>query len=130
MSGVLFLLRSGSWALAMVVFTASIVVPMTKLVCLTYLLLTTRRSSHVHLEERTQLYRALEFVGRWSMLDVYVVTILSVLVQLKGFATIYPMPGALAFGAVVVLTMLATQSFDPRLMWDAATLQRQKCAAT
>lgn len=120
MSGVLYLVASGSWPLALIVFIASILVPTAKLLCLTYLLVTTQRGSATGRQQRARLYRALEFVGRWSMLDIYVVTILSVLVQLKGLANIYPMPGTLAFGAVVVLTMLATHSFDPRLIWDTS----------
>ena len=120
MSGIVFLFRSGSWALALIVFIASIFVPLAKLICLTYLLITIARKKYTKRLHRTRLYRVLEFVGRWSMLDVYVVTLLSVLVQLKGLANIHPMPGAMAFGAVVVLTMMATLSFDPRLIWDAA----------
>ena len=95
--------------------------PLAKLVCLTYLLITIGRRKTTQRLYRTRLYRILEFVGRWSMLDVYVVTLLSVLVQLKGLANIHPMPGAMAFGAVVVLTMMATLYFDPRLIWDAAS---------
>lgn len=125
MSGILFLLGSGSWALAAIVFIASIFVPLAKLICLTYLLVTIHKGKPTKRLHRTRLYRMLEFVGRWSMLDVYVVTLLSVLVQLKGLANIYPMPGAMAFGAVVVLTMMATLSFDPRLIWDAALDQHQ-----
>jgi paraquat-inducible protein A len=121
MSGIIFLFKSGSWALAIIVFVASIFVPLAKLICLTYLLITIGRRKTTQRLYRTRLYRILEFVGRWSMLDVYVVTLLSVLVQLKGLANIHPMPGAMAFGAVVVLTMMATLSFDPRLIWDAAS---------
>lgn len=120
MSGILFLFKSGSWVLATIVFIASIFVPLAKLISMTYLLITIRNNQRSKRRNRTQLYRLLEFVGRWSMLDVYVVTLLSVLVQLKGLANIYPMPGAMAFGAVVVLTMMATLSFDSRLIWDAA----------
>lgn len=119
MSGVMYLIASGSWPLALIVFIASIVVPACKLLFLTYLLIATHRRVATGQLQRARLYRALEFVGRWSMLDIYVVTILSVLVQLNGLANIYPMPGTLAFAAVVVLTMLATHSFDPRLIWDA-----------
>lgn len=126
MSGIVFLFTSGSWALAAIVFIASIFVPLAKLICLTYLLMTIKRRKTSKRLNRTRLYRILEFVGRWSMLDVYVVTLLSVLVQLKGLANIYPMPGAMAFGAVVVLTMMATISFDPRLIWDAASNRSNK----
>ena len=72
------------------------------------------------LRERTELFRLLEFVGRWSMLDIYVVALLVALVRLRALATMDAGPGALAFGAVVVLSMLAAHAFDPRLLWDAA----------
>ena len=118
MSGVMVLLNSGSWPLALLVFFASIVVPLAKLLSLATLLLSVRYSWRTQLLERTRLYRLLEFIGRWSMLDIYVLTLLVALVQLRALATIEPRPGAIAFGAVVVLTMLAARSFDPRLMWD------------
>jgi paraquat-inducible protein A len=126
MSGVMYLIASGSWPLALIVFIASILVPACKLLFLTYLLIATQRRAATGQLQRARLYRALEFVGRWSMLDIYVVTILSVLVQLNGLANIYPMPGTLAFAAVVVLTMLATQSFDPRLIWDATPVRQTR----
>lgn len=119
MSGIIYLCRSGSWILGFIVFVASILVPLAKLVSLTYILVTVRQKNTHHKAFRTRLYRILEFIGPWSMLDIYVVTLLSVLVQLKSVANILPMPGAIAFGAVVVTTMLATHSFDPRLIWDA-----------
>ena len=130
MSGILFLFRSGSWVLATIVFIASIFVPLSKLVCLTYLLLSIKHKASSNRLDRTRVYRVLEFVGQWSMLDVYVVTLLSVLVQLKGLANIHPMSGALAFGAVVVLTMMATLSFDPRLIWDAGTVDPETPSQT
>ncbi|WP_221048165.1 paraquat-inducible protein A [Methylogaea oryzae] len=118
MSGVVYLWVSGSWPLAALVFFASIVVPLVKLASLTFLLVSVQRDSAWRPLERTKLYRLLEFIGRWSMLDVYVITILSALVQLRSLATISAGPGAIAFGAVVVLTMLASKAFDPRLIWD------------
>lgn len=108
----------GSWVLALLVFVASIVVPLSKLLVLSFLLVSVQRRSSRHLLQRTRLYRMLEVVGRWSMLDIYVITWLTALVQMQSFANITPGPGAMAFGAVVVLTMRATQCFDPRLMWD------------
>jgi paraquat-inducible protein A len=119
MSGVVYLATHGSWPVALVIFFASILVPLAKMFALTLLLVTTQRRSRWRLSERTQLYRVVEFVGRWSMVDVYVVAILVALVQLGPLASISPAPGAIAFGAVVVLTMFAAESFDPRLMWDA-----------
>lgn len=120
LSGVAYLWHSGSWPLAALVFFASILVPMGKLLILTGLLVSVERRSVRYRRLRTRLYRLLEFIGRWSMLDIYVVTLLSALVQLQSLASITPMPGALAFGAVVVLTMLAAMAFDPRLIWDTA----------
>ena len=120
MSGVVYLLTHGSWPIALVIFFASVLVPLAKMISLSLLLITTQRGSHWRLPDRTRLYRAVEAVGRWSMVDVYVVAILVALVQLDALATIVPRGGAVAFGAVVVLTMIAAESFDPRLMWDAA----------
>lgn len=118
-SGVLFLWHSGSWPLALLVFVASIVVPLFKLLALALLLVSVQFNWTRHRHARTGLYQGLESIGRWSMLDIYVVTMLSALVQIQSLATISAGPGALAFGGVVVLTMLATLHFDPRLMWDA-----------
>jgi paraquat-inducible protein A len=118
MSGVAYLWHSGSWHLALVVFIASVLVPLAKMLCLTILLISVQRGWTERALERTRLYRVLEFIGPWSMLDVYVVTILVALVQLKSLATIQPGPAAAAFGAVVVLTMFAAMAFDPRLLWE------------
>lgn len=120
MSGILYLWSTGSWVLAVIVFVASIFVPLVKMVALLSLLLSVHFRITSYLHARTRLYRVLETIGRWSMLDVYVVAVLVTLVQLQTLAQITPAAGALAFAAVVVLTMLATMSFDPRLMWDAA----------
>lgn len=118
MSGVVYLWHSGSWHIALVVFIASIVIPLAKMFSLTYLLISVQLGWTHRPMERTRLYRVLEFVGPWSMLDVYVVMILVALVQLKALATIQPGPAAAAFGAVVVLTMFAAVAFDPRLLWE------------
>ena len=120
LQGVALLWRSRSWLLAGLVFFASIMVPLIKLLALTLLLLSVHRRSASHLLERARLFRLLEWIGRWSMLDIFVVAILVALVHLRALATIEAGPGAVAFGAVVVLTMLAAQSFDPRLLWDGA----------
>jgi paraquat-inducible protein A len=106
------------------VFFVSILVPCLKLISLSLLIAGTHLKWRWRLKERTVLYRFIEFIGRWSMLDIFVVGLLVALVQLRGVATIQAEPGALAFAAVVVLTMYATQSFDPRLMWDAAAAKR------
>ena len=118
MSGVVYFWKSGEWYLALIIFFASITVPMLKMIALILLLVTTQRRSLWQLQQRTRLYRLVEFVGRWSMLDIYVVAVMCALVQLKALATIVPGPGAIAFGAVVVLTMFSAMAFDPRLMWD------------
>jgi paraquat-inducible protein A len=118
MSGVVYLLTHGMWPLAVVVFTASICVPMLKLVILTVLLVSVHRNSRWRPVDRTRLYRITEAIGRWSMLDIFVVTILVALVRLGNLATIQAKTGAIFFGAVVVLTMFAAESFDPRIIWD------------
>ena len=118
MSGALYLIDTGMWPLALVIFIASIFVPMLKILILILLLVSVRWRWTWRPRERTQLYRILELVGRWSMVDIYVVTILVALVQLGNLANVIAQPGALFFAAVVVLTMLASMSFDPRLIWD------------
>lgn len=118
MSGVVFLWVSGSRILALLVFVASIVIPLFKLMSLTYLVLSVQLKSTWQLHERSRLYRLVDAIGRWSMLDVYVVTLLVALVQINALAHIRAGLGAAAFGAVVVLTILAANSFDPRLLWD------------
>lgn len=123
-SGVIELWRTGSWAIAVIVFIASVTIPLLKLISLTLLLVSVQRRSRWHPRQRTRLYRMVEFVGRWSMLDIYVVTILAALVQFGTIATVKAGPGALAFGAVVVLTMLASMQFDPRLIWDPLQKER------
>ncbi len=119
LSGVAFLWASGSWVLAALVFFASIVVPLAKMISLAVLAGSVQARARWHPRSRTRLYRAVELIGRWSMLDIYVVTLLVALVQVSTLASIHAGPGAAAFGAVVVLTMFAAASFDPRLIWDA-----------
>ncbi|HEX8989891.1 MAG TPA: paraquat-inducible protein A [Rhodocyclaceae bacterium] len=119
MSGVAYLWHSGSWVLAVIVFVASVAVPLLKLLSLSFLLVSVQRRWQHHPLQRARLYRFLEAIGRWSMLDVYVVTILVALVHVQSLAAIRPGSGVLAFAAVVVLSMLATLSFEPRLIWDA-----------
>jgi paraquat-inducible protein A len=118
LSGVVYLLRHGMWPLAIVVFTASVFVPLLKLVILVGLLVSVQLGSRWRPLDRTRLYRITEAIGRWSMVDIFVVTILVALVHLGNLATVEARPGAVFFGAVVVLTMLAVESFDPRLIWD------------
>ncbi len=119
MSGVLVLLESGSWPIAVLVFVASIVVPLLKILALGVLLYTAWRGSPLSRLQRSGLFRMVEFIGRWSMLDVYAISLLATLVQVQSFASIIVGWGAWAFGAVVVLTMLAARTFDERLLWDS-----------
>jgi paraquat-inducible protein A len=119
MSGVIYFVKSGSWPIALVIFVASIFVPLLKLFLLSFLLISVQRKSKWRPKDRTRLYRITEAVGRWSMTDVYVVTILVALVKLGSLATIEAGPGAVFFAGVVIITMFAAMSFDPRLIWDA-----------
>lgn len=118
MSGVVHLWKTGSWGISAIVFIASIVVPLFKLMALTFLLVTVQLRTSWWPVQRAKLYRMVELVGRWSMLDIYVVTILAALVQMSSLATVRAGSGAIAFGSVVVLTMFAAMEFDPRLIWD------------
>jgi paraquat-inducible protein A len=118
MSGVLVLLQSGSWPIAVLVFIASIVVPLLKILALGVLVYSAWRRSARRRLQRSQLFRMVEFIGRWSMLDIYAISLLATLVQVQSFASIIVGWGAWAFGAVVVLTLLAARTFDERLLWD------------
>lgn len=118
MQGVLYFLGSGEWPIALVIFTASILVPTLKITALTYLLISVQRNHKTQHLGRTKIYRAVEFVGRWSMIDVFVVTIMVALVQMGTLVSAAAGTGAIYFCAVVIITMLAAESFDPRLIWD------------
>jgi paraquat-inducible protein A len=124
MSGVVYLLEHHMWPLALVIFVASVFVPLMKLAILVLLLVSTQRRSRWRPLDRTRMYRLTELIGRWSMVDIYVVTILVALVRLGNLATIEAGTGAVFFGAVVVLTIFAAESFDPRLIWDAAEAEQ------
>ena len=117
-SGIVYFWKDGSYGLALLVFVASILVPMTKLLLLSLLLISLQRHDRRWAVRRLKAWRALELIGRWSMLDIFAITILAALVQVESLAELTPGPGAMAFGAVVVLTMLSTHSFDPRLLFD------------
>lgn len=118
LGGVKLLIHAGMWPIAALVFFASVAVPVMKLVCLVYLLVSVQRRSHWRPRDRTLLYRVVEAVGRWSMVDIFMISILVALVSLGSLATIEPGAGAVAFAAVVVITMIAASAFDPRLIWD------------
>lgn len=118
MQGVIYFLSSGEWPIALVIFTASIMVPTLKIIAMIYLLASAQRRSLNRRLNRAKIYRVVEFVGRWSMIDVFVVTIMVALVQMGSLANVEAGQGAIYFCAVVILTMLAAASFDPRLIWD------------
>lgn len=117
-SGVIYFMASGSWPIALVIFIASIFVPLLKLIILTFLLISVQLKLNWRPVDRTRMYRLTEVIGRWSMVDIYVVTIMVALVNLGALASIKAGPAALYFGAVVIITIIAAMSFDPRLIWD------------
>ena len=125
LSGVIYFMQTGSWEIAAVIFIASVFVPLAKLIILTLLLASVRFRWRWRPRDRTVLYRLTELVGRWSMVDIYVVTILVALVRLGAVATIEAGPAAVYFAAVVVLTMFAAESFDPRLIWDVLEEEKE-----
>jgi paraquat-inducible protein A len=124
LSGVAFLYATGSWPLALIVLVASVIVPLGKLAALAYLLITVQRGSAKNNHDRARLYRLVEFVGRWSMLDVFVDAFIVALVQLSPLMSVAPGSGVVYFMAVVVLTMFAAHSFDQRLIWNARNFKR------
>jgi paraquat-inducible protein A len=126
LSGIVHLIEGGMYGLAMIIFFASIVVPVLKLIVLSFLLITVKKKSSWRTRDRTLLFRVTEDVGAWSMVDIYVVAILVGLVNFGALSTIQPGVGATFFGAVVVITMLAAHSFDPRLIWDSTSTERPK----
>jgi paraquat-inducible protein A len=124
LSGVIYFWVSGAYGLAAIIFIASFLVPLFKLTVLILLASLAQRASGWRRPERAKLYHIIEVIGRWSMLDVFVVSLLTGLVQIQGFAVINAGVGIAAFGSVVVLTMLASLSFDPRLSWDSRKQQQ------
>ena len=120
--GIVVLVQSGMIPIALLVLVASILVPLMKLLGLTLLLLCVHYRWQVNARLFTRMYRIIAFVGRWSMLDIFMISILVALVDLGGVAQVIAGPAATAFAAVVVLTMFAAKSFDPRLIWDHQAL--------
>ena len=118
--GVIFLWEHGSYPVALVIFIASVMVPVAKMIALFYLCWIVSHKPGVRRIESTKLYRITEFIGRWSMVDVFVVAILVALIQIGSILTIQPGGAALAFAGVVIITMFAAHAFDPRLIWDEA----------
>jgi len=117
-SGVIDLALHGSWGIAAIIFIASVLIPMSKFISIAFLALSVGRSTQLSKDARHRLYEIVEFIGRWSMIDVFVVAILSSLVQLSVIAGIKPGPAALTFALSVICTMISAQSFDSRLIWD------------
>jgi paraquat-inducible protein A len=124
MSGVLELIRNDLWPLAIIVFTASIVLPLIKLFGLTWMLVATHLGSGRFLVARTRLYRSIDAIGRWSNIDIFSVAVLVAILQFGSLTAVHAGGGLVAFAAVVIITMLATMVFDPRLMWDAGARSR------
>lgn len=124
--GVLEFWEAGAWDIALIIFIASVGVPAIKFFSLGLLLFTAQHRSTWARRQRSQLYRFVELIGYWSMLDVMVVALVAALVQMQGLGTIEPRPGILFFGLVVVLTMLSAMSFDPRLIWDSDSQKGDK----
>jgi len=120
LGGVLSFWQAGAWDIAVLIFIASVAIPVSKFIALGLMLWTVRQGSAWGTPQRTKLYRVVDFIGYWSMLDVVVVAITSALLQFKAFGTAEPRLGILFFCLVVVTTMLAAKSFDPRLIWDAS----------
>lgn len=118
--GVIELLHHGAWDIALVVFVASVVIPISKFVVILYLVASIRHGTRLSVEARVRLYEVVEFIGRWSMIDVFVVAILTALVQLGFLASINPGTAAVFFALSVAFTMLSAQALDPRLIWDTA----------
>lgn len=118
--GVVGLARSNQWVVALIVFLASIAIPLAKLLGLFFLIVTARLGTPRWAPARTRIYRFIDVIGPWAMLDVFLLAVLVALVKLGQFASVLPGPGLLAFACVVVLTILASASFDPKLIWRTA----------
>jgi paraquat-inducible protein A len=121
LQGVVLLWSPTGWPLSLIVLTASIMIPSAKILTLAYLLVTVQRGSIQSNGQRIRLYRTVKLIGRWSMVDVFVDAFTAALVQLQPLMSVSPAPGLFFFAAVVVLTMLAVESFDPRLIWDPSS---------
>jgi paraquat-inducible protein A len=118
LSGVIYFIQSGMWPIALVIFVASVFVPLLKLALLIFLMISVQLKLKWRPRDRTVIYRITETIGRWSMVDIYAITVAVALVKFGFIADFEVGPGAIFFAAVVVITMLAANSFDPRLIWD------------
>lgn len=120
LSGILYFLAHGDWPLALVIFAASVLLPLLKIIAIAYLLISVQRENNLRQKEKTRLYLIAEVMGRWSMVDVFVVALLAALIQMDKLSSIEPGPAGLAFAAMVILTMFSAMAFDPKLIWDQA----------
>jgi len=118
LEGVIYFLTHGDWPIALVIFAASVMLPLLKMIAIAYILISVQRGSASKKTEKTILYKLAEILGKWSMLDIFVVGLMAGLVQLGALTTIAPGPACIAFAAVVILTMFAEMAFDPKLIWD------------
>jgi len=128
LQGVVLLWSPTGWPLSLIVLFASIMIPSAKILALAYLLISVQRGSARSNEQRVRLFRMVQFIGRWSMVDVFVDTFTAALVQLQPLMSVSPAPGLFFFAAVVVLTMLAVECFDPRLIWDSVSAREVQYA--
>jgi len=119
LSGTAFLWLTGAWPLAVIVFVASVILPLAKMLILTFIVLSVQLGMRAAPVRRVRWYRTIRTIGRWSMLDIFVAAVLTGAVQVQSLAHVRPGPGAIAFAAVVLFTMFAVQAFDPRLLWDS-----------
>ncbi len=117
--GAVEIAKYGSYGVAAIILIASVLIPVGKFLAIAFLAISAQRGTNISPGTRTHMYEVVEFIGRWSMIDVFVVAILSSLVQLSVIASIRPGPAALTFALSVIFTMLSAQAFDPRLIWDA-----------
>jgi paraquat-inducible protein A len=118
LQGVHYFLSHGDWPLALVIFAASVLLPLLKMMAIAYILISVQRGLTTRKAEKTRLYVLAEILGRWSMLDIFVVGLMCVLVQLGSLTTIAPGPACIAFAMVVIFTMFAEMALDPKLIWD------------
>ena len=118
LSGVIYFLSHGDWPIALVIFSASVLIPLLKMIAIAYILVMVQRGATNRKAENTRLYIIAELMGKWSMVDVFVVALLAALVQLGTLTSIQPGPAGIAFAAMVILTMFSAMAFDPKLIWD------------
>lgn len=118
LSGILYFLFHGDWPLALVIFLASVLLPLLKIIAMAYLLIMVQLGSDIRKKEKTRLYLIAEVMGRWSMVDIFVVALLAALIQFGELSNIQAGPAGMAFAAMVILTMFSAMAFDPKLIWD------------